>query len=152
MAYTTAEGRTQLLDDLGEAAERLGLALACLGEAYELVDEPTGDRLEAELFRPIQLAYGRARRTYQEFASRHGLPPRDFEPQSPGVQSQGAKVFIERAVEAAGQAERGIAALQDTMLPVEVGDAPLRAGLAEVRELIDGLPEHARELLRTLGR
>ena len=53
---------------------------------------------------------------------------------------------------AAGQADRGIAALQDSMLPVEAGDAPLRTGLSEVRELIEGLPARARELVRTLGR
>jgi hypothetical protein len=38
------------------------------------------------------------------------------------------------------------------MLPVEVGDPQLRAGLAAVRELIGGLRAQARELVRTLGR
>ena len=38
------------------------------------------------------------------------------------------------------------------MLPVEVGDAELRAGLMDVRELLGGLRERARELVRTLGR
>jgi hypothetical protein len=38
------------------------------------------------------------------------------------------------------------------MLPVEVGDAELRAGLAEVRQVIDTLPSRARELTRVLGR
>jgi hypothetical protein len=38
------------------------------------------------------------------------------------------------------------------MLPVEVGDAALRSGLADVRDRVRGLPERARELLRTLGR
>ena len=152
MAYTTAEARDQLLDGLGDAVDRLGLALACLTEAYEQVDDDTADRLEEQLFRPVQTAYGRARRTYLGFASRHDLPLRDFEPQAPGVHSQGAKAFIERAVAAAGQAEQGIAVLQDSMLPVEAGDAELRTGLTEVRELIDGLSGRARELLRTLGR
>jgi len=140
------------MDGLGDAVDRLGLALACLTEAYGLVDDDTADRLEEQLFRPVQSAYGRARRTYLEFASRHDLPLRDFEPQTPGVQSQGAKAFIERAVAAAGQAEQGIAVLQDSMLPVEAGDAQLRTGLTEIRELIDGLSGRARELLRTLGR
>jgi hypothetical protein len=152
MAYTTAEAREQILDDLGEAVDQLALALACLGEAYELVDDHTADSLEAQLFRPVQSAYGRARRTYLEFASGHGLALRDFEAQPPGVQSQGAKVFIERAVEAATRADLHIATLQDSMLPVEAGDPALRAGLTEVRELIDGLPAKARELTRTLGR
>ena len=38
------------------------------------------------------------------------------------------------------------------MLPVEVGDAQVRAGLMEVRELLGGVRERARELVRTLGR
>jgi hypothetical protein len=55
-------------------------------------------------------------------------------------------------VEAVGKADRAIATLQDSMLPIEVGDAELRAGLQDVRRLIAGLPEQAREILRTLGR
>ena len=42
--------------------------------------------------------------------------------------------------------------LQDSMLPIEVGDVELRAGLSEVRELIGGVRVRARELVRTLGR
>ena len=41
--------------------------------------------------------------------------------------------------------------LQDSLLPVESGDAELRQGLAEVRELLS-LSVPAREFLRTLGR
>lgn len=152
MAYTAAEAREQVLDALGAAADQLALALACLGEAYEQLDDNAAAGLEAQLFRPVQLAYGRAKSTYSDFAGRHDLPGRDFDLRSPGVQSQGAKAFIERAVEAAAQADRGIAALQDSMVPVEAGDPGLRAGLSEVRELIDGLPVRARELVRTLGR
>jgi hypothetical protein len=152
MAYTTVDARKQLLDALAEAADELALALACLGEAYEQLDEHAGDRLEEELFRPVQTAYGRAKRAHSEFAARHGLPGRTLESRSPGLASQGAKAFIQRGVGAAGQAGQAIAVLQDSMLPVEVGDAQLRAELAEVRELIDGLPARAREFLRGLGR
>jgi hypothetical protein len=42
--------------------------------------------------------------------------------------------------------------VQDSMAPVEVGDAELHAGLAEVRERLDDVPARAREFLRTLGR
>jgi len=42
--------------------------------------------------------------------------------------------------------------LQDSMLPVEVGDAELRAGLAEVREILADLGERARDLVRVIGR
>jgi hypothetical protein len=45
-----------------------------------------------------------------------------------------------------------IAELQDSMRPVEVGDAELRAGLADVRARLADLPERGRQLLRTLGR
>ena len=37
-------------------------------------------------------------------------------------------------------------------MPVEVGDAPLRAGLAEARELVAPLPARAHELVRVIGR
>jgi hypothetical protein len=38
------------------------------------------------------------------------------------------------------------------MLPVEVGDAQLRAGLEEVRRSLADIRARARELTRTLGR
>jgi hypothetical protein len=152
MAYTTVEGRQELLDTLAEAIDDLGIALASLGAAYEQLDEPTADRLEEELFGPVQVAYGRAKRTHSEFAARHGLPSRTFEAPSPGLPSTGAKGFIDAATDAAAEADIVLAALQDSMLPVEVGDAELRAGLTEVRERLGGLRDRARELVRTLGR
>ena len=142
----------QVLGVLADAADELGLALACLGEAYEQLDVDAADRLEALLFRPVQMAYGRAKRTHDGFAARHGAPGRAFEQPPPGVASQGSKAFIERAVEAAAQADQAIAELQDSMLPVEVGDPELRSGLAEVRVLIGDLRGRGREFIRTLGR
>jgi hypothetical protein len=38
------------------------------------------------------------------------------------------------------------------MLPVEVGDPQLRAGLSEVRRLIAEVPARAHDLVRTVGR
>jgi hypothetical protein len=152
MAYDTAQARRELLDDLAGAADEIGVALAALGEAYEQLDEVNADRLEEELFRPLQSAYGRARRTHAEFAARHGLPGRAFEPATPGHLSQGVKGFVDGAVQAAARADGRIAALQDSMRPVEVGDAELRAGLSEVRRLLGDVPVRARELVRTLGR
>ena len=152
MAYATSEARQQLLDTIAEAADALGFALACLAEAYDKLDEHNGDRLEAELFTPVQVAYGRAKSTHSEFASRHGLPGRVFEQQSAGVSRRGAPGFIDQAVEASAEADRALAELQDSMLPVEAGDAELRAGLTAVRERVRGLTGTARELLRTLGR
>ena len=60
--------------------------------------------------------------------------------------------FLERATEAIEDADETLAHLQDSMMPVEVGDAELRAGLAAVRELIAQLQSRTPELLRTLGR
>jgi hypothetical protein len=152
MAYSTSEARQQLLDTLAEATDELGFALAYLAEAYDNLDAHNADRLEVELFRPVQVAYGRAQLSHGEFAERHDLQRRTFEQQPAGVSATGAPGFIHRAVEAISEADRGLTALQDSMLPVEVGDAALRSGLAEVRDRIRGRPERARELLRTLGR
>ncbi|HEY6776496.1 MAG TPA: hypothetical protein VI122_08310 [Thermoleophilaceae bacterium] len=152
MAYTISEARQELLDTVAQAANELGFAGACLAEAYEQLDEYNGDRLEEDCFRPVQLAYGRAKRTHTEFAGRYGLQAATFEQQAAGIPSQGAAAFIERAVEAAGAADRTLAELQDSMLPVEAGDAELRAGLKAVREPLSGLAGKAREFLRGLGR
>jgi hypothetical protein len=152
MPYTTADARLQLLDSVVTAGEALGSALASLTEAYELLDDHTAERLEAEIFRPVQSAYGRARRTQAEFAARHELPGRSFEPAVRGAPANGVKGFLDAAVREIEQADRTLATLQDSMLPVEVGDAQLRAGLEQVRSLIGDLPARAHELMRTFGR
>ena len=38
------------------------------------------------------------------------------------------------------------------MLPVEVGDPELRAGLSSAREALAAIPLGAREIVRTVGR
>ena len=152
MAYTTAEGREQILGDLAVAIEQIADSLACLGEAYEQLDDQHADELEEQLFRPVQGAYGRAKRTYSEFASRSQLRARSFDAHSPGVQSQSVQELIERAADAAYDADQSIADLQDSMLPVEVGDPELRAGLSHVRETLSAVPPRARGLVRTVGR
>jgi hypothetical protein len=152
MAYATAEARRDLLDAIAAATDRIGVALAALGAAYEQLDEQSGDRLEQELFRPVQLAYGRARRAHSGFAERHGLPGREFEPSAAGHPSQGVKGFVDAAAEALAEADQTIANLQDSMLPVEVGDPQLRAELAEVRELIGPLPARTQRFVSLFGR
>jgi hypothetical protein len=152
MAYTTADARQQLLDTIAAAIEELGVALAALGEAYEQLDERSAEKLEEELFRPVQMAYGRAQRTHGEFANRHGLPGRAFAPASQGAPSIGVRGFLDSTVASVASADGALATLQDSMLPVEVGDAELRAGLRQVRELIGGLSGRARAFVRTLGR
>jgi hypothetical protein len=128
------------------------VALAALGAAYEQLDEQSADRLEEELFRPVQTAYGRAQRTHTGFAERHGLSTRKFEPAAAGHPSQGVRGYLERAVEAVDEADILLAELQDSMRPVEVGDTELRSGLAQVRELVGDLRGRTREFVRTLGR
>jgi hypothetical protein len=152
MTYTTAEARQQVLDTLAAAADEIAVALALLSEAYEHLDEYAAERLEKELFQPIQAAYGRAKRIHASFAERHELPAHTFQSPSPVAPSNDTKGLIDAAVEAAGRADGVLIALQDSMLPVEVGDAELRTGLAEVRELVGGVRSRARELVRTLGR
>jgi hypothetical protein len=141
-----------VLSAVAAAAEQLGLAVGSLTAAYEELDEATGERLERELFRPVQSAYGRAKRTHGEFAARHELPQRSFAAPTTGAPARGVKGLIERAVQEVEMADAELATLQDSMLPVEVGDAELRAGLGEVRTLLDHTRAHARELLRTFGR
>ncbi len=152
MAYITAEARQQLLDDLAVAIESLGDALAALGAAYEVLDEQTADRMEEQLFRPVQQAYGRAQRTHSAFAERYGLPLRTFPPGKSGLVSQTARALLVRAVEGVDEADEALVELQDSMMPVEVGDPELRAGLAAVRGLVEDVRGRAREVLRTLGR
>jgi len=152
MSYTTAEGREQVLGDLAVAIEQIAESLAALGEAYEQLDEQTADVLEEQLFRPVQAAYGRARRTYSEFAARSNIRGRSFDAHSPGLQSQTVQALIERAVDNAHDADQSIAELQDSLLPIEVGDPELRAGLSQVRETLSSVPLRARDLVRTVGR
>jgi len=152
MAFTAAEGSQHLLDVFAESIGQLEYAVATLGEAYEMLDEYSGDRLEQQLFRPVQLALGRAKRTHAEFAGRRGLTSAAVPARPAGAPSTGAKTLVKRAVDAVAAADGTLATLQDSMLPVEVGDPQLRAGLAEVRELVGGLRAKAREFVRTLGR
>ena len=152
MSYTTAEARQQLLDAIAVAIDELAVALASLGVAYEQLDDAHADELEEQLFRGVQRAYGRAKRTHAQFAERHALTVRAVETPPSRAPSTGVKALIEGAVESVARAENELVALQDSLMPIEVGDAELRAGLSEVRELVAGLPQRARAFVRTFGR
>jgi len=152
MTYTTVEARQKVLGDLAIATAQIAVSLNALGHAYEQLDEHAADVLEEQLFQPVQAAYGRAKRTHAEFAARTGINVRSLEQQPPEPHPQAAQTLIDRAVFAAGEADQTIADLQDSMLPVEVGDPELRAGLSQVRESLDAVPRRARELVRTVGR
>ena len=150
--YVTAEARQELLDAVAVAINELAAALAAVGAAYEQLDEDSGDKLEDELFRPLQVAYGRAKKTHAGFAERYGLAQRAFESASAGRPSQGVKDYLANAVVAIEEADAALVELQDSMMPVEVGDPEVRAGLADVRVLLDPLPERARLAERLFGR
>jgi hypothetical protein len=152
MAYVTSEARQELLDSVAEAIDEIATALGAIGDAYEQLDETSADTLEQELFRPLQAAYGRAKRTHDEFAVRHGHPARTFVPATPGLPSEGVKGFIEIAVGAVEQAESILVELQDSLSPATVGDPELRAGLAEVRTILDEISASADRFVSRFGR
>ena len=152
MAISTAEARRQILDDLAAALDQIGLALALLGEAVEQLAVDPADRLEADLYRPVQRAYGRGQRTYAQYAQRVGLSGDTFQPPSETPSSQGTRELIQKMAAAVTDADRRIAELQDSMLPIEFGDGELRTGLSEVRELLEKVPAQAGLFLRDLGR
>jgi len=152
MSYVAGEARQEMLDALGDAIDEIAGSLADLGAAYELLSTAPADRLEEELFGPVQLAYGRAKRTHTGFAERQRLPTRTFAPGTAGPPSTGVRGFVDSAVESVEEADAILADVQDSNMPVEVGDAELRAGLAEVRQLLGDVRARAREFVRTLGR
>jgi hypothetical protein len=151
VSYATTEARKELLAEVAEAIEEMSRSIAALGEAYDAVDEAMADRIEAELFKPLQGAYASATRTYAAFAARHDLPQRKFTPASPPA-PHGVRDLVEQAADEAAHAEQILADLQDSMAPVEVGDPELRAGLADVRRRLGELPAQATRLISVLGR
>jgi hypothetical protein len=152
MAYVTSEARQELADSVADAAGEIGTALASLTEAYEGLDEDSQDRLEEALFGPVQKAFGRASRTATTFAERHGIGVPPVTPRPAGPPSRGVKGHIEDAAEAIFLAESILTELQDSLSPVEVGDAELRAGLADVRERLAGMPAAAERFISRFGR
>jgi len=151
VSYTNESGRQQILDDAGAAADELGTALAVLGDAYDHLDDQSAERVEEVVFRPLQAAYGQLKRTHAEFAARYKLPVRSFLAQDPGLPVD-VRAMLERVADATQSADDTLADLQDSMLPVEVGDQELRAGLSRTRTLIAPVPASCDELLRRLGR
>jgi hypothetical protein len=151
MSYTTESGRTQILDDSGAAGNDLGRAIADLGEVYDQLDDQSAERMEDQLFRPLQAAYGQLKRTRTEFAARHGLSESALRQAGPGPVADSHQI-LERVADAVESADSALAELQDSLLPVEVGDRELRAGLSQVRTLIAPVPGATDEFIRTLGR
>jgi hypothetical protein len=149
---TDRETRQDLLVRLGMAIDALGVALSALGTAYELLDTQSADRLEEQLFAPVQKAYGRAKRTATGFAERHQLQADPHEPPDSTSGSRDVRRFLDIALSNVDEAEQALIELQDSMLPVEYGDPELRAGLADTRDIVANVRASARQFTRTLGR
>jgi hypothetical protein len=122
MAYSTSDSRRQRLDTLVEATDELGFALACLAEAYDNLNGQSADGLREQLFRPVQVAYGRAQLPTPSSLAAKGY----WVARSSTAPRPGATGFTHRAAEAISEEDRALTALQDSMLPVEVGDSALR--------------------------
>ena len=152
MTYNAAEARRELLDTVAEAVEQIAIALGALGDAYEQLDDDSGDRLEAAIFRPVQSAFAVAKRTYSGFAARHGLEGRVFAGAPEGAVSHDVRVIVGRAIDAAAEADLILSELQDSLAPVEVGDAELRAGLAEVRRTLGDVSAKGHDFVSRIGR
>jgi hypothetical protein len=151
MSYTSESGRLQIIEDIAAAVTEIDAAIEQLGEAYDHLDEHLADLLETDVFRPLQGAYGQLRRTQSEFASRYELPNR--EPAASVLPPPSdPRTALEAAADAIENADRVLSDLQDSMLPVEVGDQTLRSGLSEVRMLLDPLPGTCDHLISTVGR
>ncbi len=151
MSYTNDSGRRQILDDSVAGANYMGDALAALGEAYELLDDHAAERMEESVFKPTQAAYGQLKRSLTEFAGRYGLPQPVFRPSMVPAPTD-PHTTLDRVADLVQSADDALAELQDTLLPVEVGDADLRAGLSRTRTLLTRVPAAAEDLIRILGR
>lgn len=152
MTYDTGQARAELLETVAAAAAHLGTAVGWLTLAYDHLDDQTADTLEEQLFGPVQKAYGRARRTHDGFAERFALEAGPIEPAEPHAGNRPVRDLIEHASGEVAHANALLVELQDSMRPVEVGDAELRAGLADVRTAIGDVPARTRALLGRLGR
>src|SRR5690348_1056595 len=118
MSITNAEARARMHDQIASAAGDLSIALAALGAAYEQLDEHQADELETALFRPVQRAFGTARRALNDLGARDGRGVHDFAGAVPAAPSSGVKGFVEQATEATSRADLTLIELQDSLLPV----------------------------------
>jgi hypothetical protein len=151
VSYTAESGRLQILEETAAAVVQLAVALAELGEAYDHLDEHTAELMEDEVFRPLQGVYGQLKRTQSEFGDRYHLPvPSDEAATRPAPEDP--RTAFEHAADSIETADQILSELQDSLLPVEVGDRELRAGLSQARTLMTPLPGACDRLIRTIGR
>ena len=135
------------------AADRLNSALGLLGAAYELLDERAAEQLEDELFGPVQHAYGRLRRTYSEFAARHGLPAREFPPAPEAAPGHGVHALIDDAIaEMARGRQPSWARSRTRCCRSRWGTGSCATASPRPAPGSRSVPDGARRLLRTFGR
>ena len=135
MTYLTAEARQRpARRDRATRSTSSARALAALGAAYELLDEQqrrTGSRRSCS--RPVQKALrARASARTRTFAARHCAagPRRSAAVRRPRARATRGPSWSARS-RPSTRPRTLLVELQDSMLPVEVGDPELRAGLAE---------------------
>ena len=123
MSYTTADGRRQVLDALAAAADQLGNAVAYLGgPTNSSTTMPPSAWRSSCSARCSSRTAGRGACTASS-RSATTSPARSFEAQQPHMRANDARGLIDSAVEAVARADGGLGGLQDSMLPIEVGDA-----------------------------
>ena len=126
--------------------------MTSLGDAYEWLDEQTADRMEDEIFRPAQAAYGRAQRTHAAFSERHELTRSHFDEAGHTGHPGDARGAIERAAASLTEADAILATFRIRCCRSTSAIRSCAPGSRAVRELIAPLPHQARQLLRMLGR
>ena len=125
-------------DESSDAAGCLLGAIEALASAYETLDEHAADELESKLYGPASGAAENKRppSTLTEFAQRNEeFFTRRAAKHFAGEGMTTRAETVDAAVALVGEADTLIAELQDSLLPVEVGDAPLREGLAARRAI-----------------
>lgn len=153
VTYDPAEARRALVDDLLGAAQDVAEAIAYASAAYDLLDDTSGDRLEEQVFAPLQKALGALRRAAEGFATRHGIAAPAAAPPPPEPHpSQGVAALLDGCGAAARRADDHLGTLQDSLLLIDLGDAELRTGVADVRRRLGGVPAALRTFTRMLGR
>ncbi|HUA11681.1 MAG TPA: hypothetical protein VMA83_06725 [Solirubrobacteraceae bacterium] len=153
MTYSAREGRERILLDVAEAAAALMGAQEALGEAHEQLDDAAAGRLELELYGPVRDATKSALAGASAFAARVGMTfTRPAGEHHARTRGDGPREYVDAATALVARADELLAELQDSLLPVEVGDTELREALAATRRTIAPLAHSALEFERTLGR
>ena len=137
--FTTPEPITRAAIESLERGETHYTANGGMIELRELIAR-TDAAERVAFFRDVLEPFARSIRGGVTFVRMVDGENRPVEQQPAGVSPTGATGFIHQAVESISEADRTLTGLQDSMLPVEVGDAALRSGLVEVRDRYGDFP------------